>query len=302
VVYGQPALAAPVTQVQATATITPAEMAGENANPEASIWIDALDINRHYRLSEALPSDPIAAAIRLTLAKFSSPASFPSPFALALRSTIPIASGLGSGAAVCTATVRGLGAYLGRPLSDAEVSALVYETEKLLHGTPSGIDNTVVAYGQPVYFVRGQAPLPFNVAQPFWLVIGDTGLPSPTKIAVGEVRQAYEKEPARYTALFQAIGEIANQARNLIEGGAPDRLGPLMNRNHALLREMGISSPELDRLVESAGHAGATGAKLSGGGRGGNMIALATSESAPTIAAALLASGAARALITDIRT
>jgi mevalonate kinase len=301
VVYGQPALAVPVTQVQATATITPRSVnrgGRQPGRPAEQTWIEAVDIKRRYRLAEAAPADPLAKAIRLTLERAPAPAP---PFTLSLHSSIPIASGLGSGAAVCTAAVRALSLYLSLSLSDADVSALVYETEKLLHGTPSGIDNTVVAYGQPVYFIRGRAPVPFKVARPFWLVIGDTGLPSPTKVAVGDVRLAYDQDPERYTQIFQAVGEIANQAYAFIETGQTDRLGTLMNGNHALLQEMGVSCRELDNLVESARQAGAQGAKLSGGGRGGNMIALVAPETASQVAKALESSGAKHTIITEVK-
>jgi mevalonate kinase len=303
VVYGQPALAVPVAQVKATAVVTALKPAPAPARLENAIWIEARDLRRRYRLSEASPGDPLAAAIHLTLTKYQSaerPAS-PPPFALVVYSTIPIGSGLGSGAAVCTAAVRALSVFLGLALSNAEVSAMVYETEKLLHGTPSGIDNTVIAYDQPVYFVRGQAPVPFRTAAPFTLVIGDTGLSKPTRLVVGDVRQAYQREPARYAALFDAIGQIVRQAYALIESGEPERLGPLLNQNHALLQDIGVSCPELDTLVTAALQAGALGAKLSGAGRGGNMIALVSPDAAPRVAAALEASGAKRALVTEVR-
>lgn len=303
VVYGQPALAVPVAQVQANATIIPQAPAQTPERLDATIWIEARDVRRHYRLSDASANDPLAAAVRLTLANYESsgrPAS-PPPFALVLRSTIPIGSGLGSGAAVCTATVRALGAFLGLSLSNADVSALVYQTEKLLHGTPSGIDNTVIAYDQPVYFIRGQPPVPFKAAAPFTLVIGDTGLSKPTRLVVGDVREAYQRQPARYTALFDAMGNLVKQAYALIESGKPQLLGPLMNQNHALLQEIDVSCPELDTLVASALKAGALGAKLSGGGRGGNMIALVTPDTAAGVAAALQASGAKRTLVTEVK-
>jgi mevalonate kinase len=302
VVYGRPALAVPVDQVQATAAITPLAPPQTPQRLDAAIWIEARDLRRRYRLSDASPTDPIAAAIHLTLTQYASSghAASPPAFALVLRSTIPIGSGLGSGAAVCTAIVRALGAYLGLALSNADVSALVYETEKLLHGTPSGIDNTVIAYAQPVYFIRGQTPVPFKAAAPFTLVIGDTGLSKPTRLVVGDIRQAYQREPARYTALFDSIGQIVKQAYALIEGGEPQRLGPLMDQNHALLQEIGVSCPELDTLVACAREAGALGAKLSGGGRGGNMIALVTPDTAARVAAALEANGAKRVIVTKV--
>ena len=267
-VYGQPALAVPVSQVQATALVTPG---GDG------FWIDARDLGRSYRLAEAPPGDPLRrvaelVAVRAGLQRL--PAA-----RLSVTSTIPMAAGLGSGAAIATAAVRALAQCLGLALGAAEVSALVFETEKLLHGNPSGIDNTVVAFGQPVYFVKGQPPQPFRVARPFHLLIADTGRPSPTRITVGDVRAGYEREPERYAQLFEAIGDIARQARRRIEAGQPDALGPLLTSNHALLQTLGVSSPELDRFVAAAGQAGALGAKLSGGGRGGNMLALVTPES-----------------------
>ncbi len=296
VVYGQPALAVPVTQVQATAAVEPAS---------EGIWIDARNVNRRYRLEDADPSDPLALAIRLTLEHLQ-PHVPHSTFRIMLDSTIPIASGLGSGAAVCTALVRALAAHLQSPLSNPEVSSIVFETEKLLHGTPSGIDNTVVAYNQPVYFVKGQPPVLLTVLQSLHLLIADTGLPSPTKITVGEVRAAREKEPERYAQIFRAIGDIVREARALLETGQPpglrfvERLGVLMDHNHALLQQLGVSCPELDRLAESARAAGALGAKLSGGGRGGNMLTLVTPETERAVHAALERAGAKRVIGTVV--
>lgn len=301
VVYGQPALAVPVTQVQATATLTPRPSLprGEGEKGEGEIWIDARDLRRRYPLTEAAPHDPLAAAIRLTFAHFGTRLT-QHAFTLSLTSTIPPASGLGSGAAVCTAIVRALAAYLQFPISDLEVSSIVFETEKLLHGTPSGIDNTVIAFEQPVYFIKGQPPAPFTVGQPFTLLIADTGIPSPTKITVGDVRAGHEREPEHFGRLFAEVGALVNRAREIIAREDPAQLGPLMARNHTLLREMGVSSRELDMLAEAATGAGAFGAKLSGGGRGGNLIALVTPDTAASVEAALRTAGAVRVLKTTV--
>src|SRR5690606_42010076 len=101
------------------------------------------------------------------------------------QSTRPVVSGLGSGAAVTAALVCALSEYPRAPLATPELSALVYEVEKLFHGTPSGVDNTVVCYGQPVNFVRGHEPEVFTPAAPFHLLVGDTGRPSPTREKIG---------------------------------------------------------------------------------------------------------------------
>jgi mevalonate kinase len=185
-------------------------------------------------------------------------------------------------------------------LTAADVSALVYEVDKLHHGTPSGIDNTVIATGQPVYFVRGQSPQPFSIGRPCWLAIADTGIRSPSKITVGDVRLAWQQEHTRYEALFDRIGAVAEAARVAICTGQTEALGLLMDRNHALLQEIGVSCPELDALVAAARAAGALGAKLSGGGRGGNMIALVTEATGSTVADALRTAGAARVIVTTV--
>jgi mevalonate kinase len=302
VVYGQPALAAPVTAVQATAAVFPSP-SGRGVGGEGEIRIEARTLNRCYSLAAAPPNDPIAAAVRFTFHHFSLQ---PSAFGLTIDSTIPVASGLGSGAAVCTAVVRAISQYLQLPITNNDVSSIVFETEKLLHGTPSGIDNTVIAFEQPVFFIKGQPPQPFRAARPIHFLIADTGLPSPTKLAVGDVRAGWEREPERYEALFAEIGGIVREARELIEGETLQvyetlrGLGQLMNRNHALLRELTVSCAELDALVHAALEAGAFGAKLSGGGRGGNMITLVAPEAEAPVRQALLRAGAKRVLTTTV--
>lgn len=291
VVYGQPAIAAPVHQVQATATVEP-------GRPGSGLTLFAVDLDQVTTLAESPRDDPLAAIARLALAHLD--ASVPDA-TLTVHSTIPIASGMGSGTAVSTAIVRALAAYVGRELATATVSELVYEVEKLHHGTPSGIDNTVVAYGMPVYFVRGQTIKTFDVGAALHLLIGDTGIASSTRVAVGDVRRAWEGDRARYERLFAQVGQVVGEARELIEsGGETARLGALMHRNHELLREMGVSSPELERLVEAARAAGAQGAKLSGAGQGGNMIALVRPGDEGRIAKALRQAGAVRVTETMI--
>jgi mevalonate kinase len=197
--------------------------------------------------------------------------------------------------------IRAFAGFLGHPLADEQISSIAYEVEKIHHGTPSGIDNTVITYERPVFFIKGQPVEVFQVAKPFTIVIGDTGIPAPTKESVGDVRKAHQADQARYERFFAAAGSIARTARQAIEGGHPEWLGPLMNENHDLLQKMGVSSPELDRLVEVAQQAGAAGTKLSGGGRGGNMIALVENNRATVIEKALLDAGAVRTIITEVQ-
>ncbi len=297
VVYGRPAIAIPVTEVKARAVVTPAIR-----GTQGSVHIQAPDIDLEDDLSHLPDAHPLAATIRQVLSALGVPRS---PACIVrVTSTIPVAAGLGSGTAVTIAILRAYAAFLGRPLSDERVSELAYEVEKLYHGTPSGIDNTVITYAMPVYFQRQERGSPlietFRVSQPFSILIADTGISSPTSTAVGDVRKAWQAELERYEALFDAAGEIAHTARQLIERGSPDLLGPLMDRNQALLQQMGVSSPDLERLITAARSAGALGAKLSGGGRGGNMIALIPAEKAEQISVALKNAGAVRTIVTRI--
>jgi mevalonate kinase len=291
VVYGRPALAVPVTQVQATATVS--------ENSRGGVWIEAPNIALSSALSQLAPDHPLVAVINSVFSTLS--ITRPPACTIYLQSTIPVASGLGSGAAVSVAIIRALSAFLGQPLSDPQVNGLAFQAEKLYHGTPSGIDNTVVTYARPVYFVKGQPIKTFRVGASFTLVIGDTGICAPTKESVGAVRRLREADPTRWEKVFSQVGEIVWDARQAIERGDTAALGTLMDANHALLQEMTVSCAELDLLTEAAHKAGALGAKLSGGGRGGNMIALVLKEKASTMAETLLAAGAKRTIITTVR-
>ena len=291
VVYGRPALAVPVTQVHADAEVIDSNRPG--------IWIDAPDIDLHAELNTLSSDHPIAAVIHNFLF-ISRVSPFPN-FQAKITSTIPVASGLGSGAAVTVALTRALSSHLDYPMNNEEVSAFTYEIEKLHHGTPSGIDNTVVTYAKPVYFIKGQSIETFKVGHPFTIVIGNTGISAPTRESVGDVKKLWEADKTNWEGVFDQIGEIAKQARKAIESDKWNELGGLMNQNHALLQEMTVSSPELDTLVSAARKAGASGAKMSGGGRGGNMIALVEANQAETIARTLIQAGAKNTIITQVK-
>ncbi len=295
VVYGRPAIAVPVTQVRACAVV-------EDGLPGQGVLIQALDLSLRHQLGEPIPAAspayPLEATVRNALQRLGI-AGLPD-LTLTVSSTVPLASGMGSGAAVATAIVRALAQHLGQELAPQEVSELVYRTEVIHHGTPSGIDNTVIAFERPVFFVRGKPIETLRVGRPLRLVIGDTGSRSPTKDVVGDVRRAWQAEPARYEALFDRIGAIALQARQALEQGKSRALGKLMDENQELLQAIGVSSPQLEELIRAARAAGAQGAKLCGAGRGGNMIALVARAKAQSVAEAIRQAGAVRAIVTEV--
>jgi mevalonate kinase len=290
VVYGRPALAVPVTQVQATATVS--------ENSRGGIMVEAPNINLSAALSSLAPDHPLAAVINSVFSTLR--ISNPPACTVYLQSTIPVASGLGSGAAVSVAIIRALSGFLGQPLPDEQVNQLAFEAEKIHHGTPSGIDNTVVTYGKPVYFIKKKPIKTFHVEVPFTVMIAGTGISALTKESVTAVRKLWEADKPRWETVFTRVGEIVWNARQAIERGDLVELGRLMNANHKLLREMTVSCAELDKLVEAARSNGALGAKLSGGGRGGNIIALVEKENAPAIARALSTAGAKRTIVTQV--
>lgn len=292
VVYGRPAIAAPVWQTTATATLT-------HAAPGSGCLIVARDIDLRLRLAAAGAEQPLALVARLALAQLGL-AEEPD-WQIELASTIPIASGMGSGAALSTALVRAIFAEAGRDVPPEVVSALVYESERIYHGTPSGIDNTVIAYGTPIWFVRGRPPEAFTPPAPFTLVIADTGIRSPTRETVGDVRRGWQADPARYEAWFDAIAGCVARGREAILRADWLALGQSMDENQALLAALGVSGPALERLIAAARQAGALGAKLCGGGRGGNMIALVEEEKRRPVEDALLQAGAVRVGVTTVQ-
>lgn len=295
VVYGQPAIAVPLPDLRATATV-------QAGAPQTGITLAVPDLSPEPIRD---PQHPLIELIHATLATIAAPA--PLDLHLTVRSNIPIASGMGSGAAVATALVRAVAQWGGVEIADVTVSDLVYQSEQRLHGTPSGIDNAVIAYAQPIWFVRQQpAPLiePIQIGAPLHLVIGDTGLRSETHRPVGAVRQAWQAQPETYTALFAAVGDIVRQSRTLLALPQPDltSLGALLTANQHLLAQIGVSAPALEHLIGVALAAGAYGAKLSGAGWGGIMLALAAdSAHAAQIATALRAAGAVQATPTVVQ-
>lgn len=282
VVYGRPAIAVPVSDMRAYARVEPGPV-GEG------LRIRALNLRKELRLRTTGAGEPLARAARLVLDHLQTP----EPDAvLAIRSDVPIASGMGSGAAVTAAAVRALAAALDHELSSDMVSTLTYEVEKIHHGMPSGIDNTVIAWEHPIYFVKGEAPETFRIHTPFHLVIANSGIAGSTREAVTEVHRRWAKTPQYYDVIFNCIGAIVRAARSAIEEGALPALGVLLNENQELLVNLGVSLPQLDMLTESARKAGALGAKLTGAGQGGNVIALVESDRLEEVSRALRDAGA----------
>jgi mevalonate kinase len=195
---------------------------------------------------------------------------------ISLNGTLYCASGIGASAASCVAIARALSEHFNLNMSDDEINDVAYEGEKGYHGSPSGIDNTASTFGGLIWFEKGENKImdKISIPAPIEIVMGNTGKVADTAAAVAGVRERRGKNPEKYKEIFNRAENIAYLARNALKNEDHNELGKLMNENHKLLQQIEVSSKELDFLVKLARDQGAIGAKLTGGGLGGSIIAL----------------------------
>ncbi len=205
---------------------------------------------------------------------------------------VPRGMGLGGSAAIAVAIVRALDAEFSLGLDDAEVNRLAFESEKLAHGNPSGLDNTIACYGRPLVYRKGTPPLVelLNIVEPIPIVIGMTGSEGLTASTVARVGEAWKQDPKLYERIFDQIDGLVLRGVQAVRDRDLQTLGELMNICHGMLNALQVSTPELERLVAIARASGALGAKLTGGGGGGSIIALCDGETQP-VAEAIRAAG-----------
>ncbi|MBA3044246.1 MAG: mevalonate kinase [Candidatus Thermoplasmatota archaeon] len=195
---------------------------------------------------------------------------------IALGGDLIASSGIGASAASCVAIARALSEYFNLDFSDNRINDLAYEGEKGYHGTPSGIDNTVATYGGLVWFKKSKPNIieRLNIQSHVEIVITNTGIVADTSRVVAGVRERKNRNPEKYKRIFNNAEKLVYDAREALKKFDLKKVGELMNKNHKLLQEIGVSCKELDFLVDLARDNGAYGAKLTGGGAGGNMVAL----------------------------
>jgi len=198
-------------------------------------------------------------------------------FKITLGGDLIAASGVGASAASCAAIARAFSDELGLNYSNEKVNEIAYEGEKGYHGNPSGIDNTAATFGGLIWYRRdGSSHLMerMSLRRPVEIVMGNTGIVADTKAVVSGVKDRKEKSPEKYDQLFRDAEKLVQDARKQIEEFNLENLGSQMNENHALLQQIGVSCPELDALVDLTCASGAIGAKMTGTGKGGYMVAL----------------------------
>jgi mevalonate kinase len=201
------------------------------------------------------------------------------PLDIWIGGSLPGFSGLGASAASSVAIARAINEDFNLNLSNERINQIAYEAEIAYAGNPSGIDNTAATYGGLMWFKKnptgGQDLVErIKIQTPVEIVICSTGKVANTKAMVEGVAERKKANPAKYDLLFSQAGALAVAGRSALEAGKLEEVGELMNENHRILQEIGVSSVELDHLVDVARKQGAIGAKLTGGGGGGCMVAL----------------------------
>jgi len=200
-------------------------------------------------------------------------------FTLRITSSIPQERGMGSSAASAIAITRAFYAFFGAEITDQRLQHWASIEEGITHGSPSGIDAATVASLLPVWFVKNDAPTPIEFNLDGVLIMADTGIHGQTGLAVSVVRSNLADTPKETQAHIDALGDLTTQAKDILAAGQAEALGGLMNTAQDHLNGLGISHPKLETLITAARQAGALGAKLTGGGVGGAMIALAKDQS-----------------------
>jgi len=293
VVYGYPAIAVPINEVQLKVSILPVILEEHsiikihNSNKKEDILFSELDIK-----------DPIRQSIENVFTLINQK---PPNFEMTISSTIPIAAGLGSSAALAVAITRSMSQFLGISLSNKEINSLAYKSEEIQHGSPSGIDNSVITMGKPIFFSRTKTISQIRIMNPIHIILADTGKRTLTKEVVSFVKQLLIKEPDSVKPILAEIGNIVERAYEALTTGEEGKLGDLMTHNHNALKKLGVSSTELNNLVASALENGALGAKLCGGGKGGYIVAICEPSSCEKVVSGLLLDGATKIIQTIIK-
>ena len=272
VVHNQPAIAIPLSSKRIKVTVEPRILA-----PTGKIRVFSPLLDLDHDLTTLPENHPVFQAVRLTLSELNI-LQTPS-CTLHITSTLPISSGLGSSAALAVATTRALSEFLGHPLDLETVNRIAFECETYVHGKPSGIDNTVVTYEKPILFQKGKKVEIFQPGKTFFFVLADSGVYKSTWATVASLAKDLEKEPARIQPKLEEIGQLSVQGKQALLDGDTSSLAAAINRNQSILEELDLSCTELDLLIEKSMESGALAAKLTGGGKGGHMLAFVEEDS-----------------------
>ena len=291
VVYGEPAIVVAIDRrARAEAGLRQDKrLRFQSANLNTSCYFEngVFKVEQGDAKEARLKFEPVKLAVEKVLAASGKNVGLD----ITINSAIPVGAGLGSSAAVVASVTAAVSALLGLEFSKQDIFRIALEAERVVHGTPSGVDPAIATFGGTLLFQVDTGFKPLEVKTDIPLVIGNTGVERSTKIQVEKVRETMDSFPQIADPLRKAAREIVLRAVTALQENELETLGRLMNINHALLYGIGVSDESLEWLTNAARKAGALGAKLTGAGGGGCMIALARPERLENVSEAIMRAG-----------
>ncbi|MGD0145771.1 MAG: mevalonate kinase [Nitrososphaerales archaeon] len=214
---------------------------------------------------------PIAGVVKAMAKEF----SFNPRLALSIRSEVPEGAGLGSSASTMVAVASAVARFRSLDLQASDIIRFSMVGEKEVHGRPSGIDVAACTVGGVLLFRPGINPKKVSFKGQRSLIVAFSGKKRSTKYQIRRVASVKETFPSLFGALTEAASEVSLMAAKRLAESDMEDVGRLLSFNHAVLSTLGVSNRPLDRLVDLALSLGAYGAKLTGAGGGGSVIAVA---------------------------
>jgi mevalonate kinase len=276
VVHGRPALA---LSVERGARVQLREADGEETTLDIAPWGVRVDSGPEANVG----AEPLQQALRVARGFYDDEREF----ALQAEMHLPSGAGMGSSAALGVAVLRALDQARGLSRPDAEIYERSLAWERVFHGNPSGVDNAMATYGGMALFRKGEPLTRVVPRHKVSLVVAYSGASSSTKLMVDSVARQFAKEPERIGQVFDSIEKLVLGGKYALETGDMKRLGELMTANHMLLSGMLLSTEPLEEMIAAATAAGALGAKVTGAGGGGCMVALVEQPTKQAVVSAL---------------
>lgn len=275
VVYGKPAV---VMAINRYVQVTVEDRNDHSLHISSNLGIEGTFVKETYKPIKGIANKRILEPIKISAETALNALKEKRGLNITIQSRIPMAVGLGSSGALAVALVSAIGKLLGKKFTNEEIIALSTEAEKFVHIFPSGIDQAISTWGEVLIFKKKEDFTRLEVASDIPLVIGNTGIIRNTGKMVSSVRRKQVKFPEIMNSVINAAGHLSQKSIDALKNNDLFRLGELMDINHGLLMTLGVSHEALDKLVYAAKKNGALGAKLTGAGGGGCMIALTTLE------------------------